>query len=87
MTVCFKVLLIGCVLITMFMLVFVMLNKKVLDKLNALFVINTNVVMLIMTTGFIDGRKDMYIDIAISYAVLGFISTVILAKYIGGRRR
>ena len=33
--------------------------------------------------GFIDGRKEMYVDIAISYAVLGFISSVIVAKILG----
>ena len=36
--------------------------------------------------GFIDGRMAMYIDIAMSYSILGFVTTVILAKYIGGRR-
>ena len=35
--------------------------------------------------GFVDGRTDMYVDIAISYAVLGFITSVIVAKILGGR--
>ena len=35
--------------------------------------------------GFIDGRRDMYVDIAISYAVLGFISSVIVAKILGSK--
>ena len=35
--------------------------------------------------GYIDGRPDMYVDIAISYAILGFICSVIVAKYMGGK--
>ena len=42
--------------------------------------------MLILVVGLIDDRMDMHIDIALSYAILGFITTVILAKFIGGRR-
>ena len=29
-----------------------------------------------------DGRADMYVDIALSYAVLGFISSLIVARYL-----
>ena len=43
-------------------------------------------VFMILIFGFIDGRMAMYIDIAMSYSILGFVTTVILAKYIGGRR-
>ena len=42
--------------------------------------------MLILVVGLIDNRMDMHIDIALSYAILGFVTTVILAKFIGGRR-
>ena len=51
-----------------------------------MFVMNTNIVFLILVRGLIDGRIDMYIDIALSYSILGFVTTVILAKFIGGRR-
>ena len=36
--------------------------------------------------GYIDKRPDMYVDIAISYAILGFIGSLIVAKFIGGKR-
>ena len=65
---------------------YILLKKDIYDKLNAIFAMNTNIVLLIMGLGFVDGRLDMYIDIAISYAILGFVTTVILAKYIGGRK-
>lgn len=56
------------------------------DRLNALFVISTDIILLILFTGFVDGRVDMYVDIALSYGVLGFVSTVIIAKFVGGQK-
>ncbi|WP_417080504.1 monovalent cation/H+ antiporter complex subunit F [Mobilibacterium timonense] len=73
-----------CVVIAM--LVFMLSGKLVYDKMNSMFVMNTNIVFMILIFGFIDGRMAMYIDIALSYSILGFVTTVILAKYIGGRR-
>ena len=69
-------------------MLFMMFRKKYpLNKLNYVFAMNTVIVLLLMTVGFIDGREDMYIDIALSYSILGFVTSVILAKYVGGRRR
>ena len=45
----------------------------------------TNVILILVLIGFIDGRRDMYVDIAISYATLGFISSIIVAKFLGTR--
>ena len=81
------VVLICLVAILMAMLVMMFRKKYPLNKLNYVFAMNTVVILLIMTVGFIDGREDMYIDIALSYSILGFVTSVILAKYIGGRRR
>lgn len=82
----FIAILAGLLAIVLTMIVTMFVGKTVYDKLNALFVINTNIVMLILVVGLIDDRMDMHIDIALSYAILGFITTVILAKFIGGRR-
>lgn len=79
-------LLIGLVAIVITMVINMLRGKSTYDKLNSLFVINTNIVVLILVVGLIDNRIDMYIDIALSYAILGFVTTVIIAKYIGGRR-
>ena len=76
----FIAILAGLLAIVLTMIITMFVGKTVYDKLNALFVINTNIV------GLIDDRMDMHIDIALSYAILGFITTVILAKFIGGRR-
>ena len=82
----FIALLAGLLAIVIVMVITMFIGKTVYDKLNALFVINTNIVMLILVVGLIDNRMDMHIDIALSYAILGFVTTVILAKFIGGRR-
>lgn len=81
------IILIGLVALLIGLLYFVFRKKKLFDKLNPIFSMNTIVVLIIMTVGFIDGRMDMYIDIALSYSILGFVTSVALAKYLGGRRK
>ena len=56
------------------------------DKLNALFLMSNLVIIILALLGYTDLRSDMYIDIALSYAILSFVSSVILAKYIGAGR-
>lgn len=80
-------LLAGLLVILIIMLVMMFRKKGLLDKLNYVFAMNTVIVLLILAVGFRDGREDMYIDIALSYSILGFVTSVILAKYIGGRRK
>lgn len=79
--------LIGLIGILIIMLILMFSRKALLDKLNYVFAMNTVIVLIILAVGFIDGREDMYIDIALSYSILGFVTSVILAKYIGGRRK
>ena len=86
MTHFFSWILIALVCVVISMLVFMLSGKLVYDKMNSMFVMNTNIVFMILIFGFIDGRMAMYIDIALSYSILGFVTNVILAKYIGGRR-
>ena len=79
--------LIGLVAILLVMIYFAVTKEKTYDKLNFIFATNTVIVLGIMVIGFVDKRIDMYIDIALSYAILGFVTSVILAKYIGGRKK
>ena len=53
--------------------------------MNGLGVIGADTILLLVLFGYIDGRPDMYVDIAISYAFLGFIGSVIVAKFLGGK--
>ena len=86
MTILYTAILLAITGVVLLMLFFMIRKNGVDDKLNAMFVMNTNIVFLILVRGLIDGRIDMYIDIALSYSILGFVTTVILAKFIGGRR-
>lgn len=61
-------------------------GPTIFDRMNALGVIGADTIMLLMLFGFIDKRPDMYVDIAISYAILGFIGSLIVAKFIGGKK-
>ena len=67
------------------MMVRIFKGPTVFDRMNGLGIIGADVVLLLVLFGYIDNRPDMYVDIAISYAILGFITSVILAKYIGGK--
>lgn len=86
MTIFYTAILLAITGVVLLMLFFMIRKNGVYDKLNAMFVMNTNIVFLILVRGLIDGRIDMYIDIALNYSILGFVTTVILAKFIGGRR-
>ena len=86
MTIFYTAILLAITGVVLLKLFFMIRKNGVYDKLNAMFVMNTNIVFLILVRGLIDGRIDMYIDIALSYSILGFVTTVILAKFIGGRR-
>ena len=69
------------------MVVLMFRKKALIDKLNYVFAMNTVIVLLILAVGFAGGREDMFIDIALSYSILGFVTSVILAKYRGGRKK
>ncbi len=60
-------------------------GPTIFDRMNGLGVIGADTILLLVLFGYIDGRPDMYVDIAISYAFLGFVGSVIVAKYLGGK--
>ena len=60
-------------------------GPRVYDRMNGLGVTGTDTILLIILFGYLDGRPEMYVDIALSYAILGFVGSVIIAKYLGGK--
>ncbi len=86
MQILFTAMLVGMILMIGIMLIRVFKGPSVFDRLNGIFVIGIDVIMVILFVGFVDGRIDMYVDIAISYGLLGFLSTVMIAKFLGGGR-
>lgn len=60
-------------------------GPTVYDRMNGLSVTGTCTILLIILFGYLDGRPEMYVDIAMSYSILGFVGSVIIAKYLGGK--
>lgn len=77
--------LIGIIILTLLMLYQLFRGSGIFDRFIGILVMATNVILILIVIGFVDGRRDMYVDVAISYGILGFISSVILAKFIGQR--
>ncbi|MEX2462674.1 MAG: monovalent cation/H+ antiporter complex subunit F [Balneolaceae bacterium] len=63
-------------------LVRVLKGPTLFDRLLATNAIATKTIVLICLIGFIYGRIDMFIDITLAYAILGFIGSLIIAKYV-----
>ena len=61
-------------------------GPTVFDRMNAIGVISADSLLLVAIFGYLDKRADMYVDIAIAYAILGFVGSLILAKFIGGNK-
>lgn len=68
-------------------LVRVMKGPTVFDRLLATNAIATKTIVLICLIGFLFGRIDMFIDITLAYAILGFIGSMIVAKYVSHIKR
>lgn len=86
MTQFFTFFLISIIILTLIMLFRLFKGPGLYNRFVGILVMTNTVILLLILIGFIDGRRDMYIDIAISYSVLGFISSIIVAKFLGGRK-
>ena len=80
-----SIVMVAVVIIIGLMLQRVFQGPTIFDRMNGLGVIGADTILLLVLFGYIDGRPDMYVDIAISYAILGFICSVVVAKYLGGK--
>ena len=56
--------------------------QTVYDRILAAGMVGTNVVALIVAVGFVYERPDMFVDLALTYALLNFVGTVAAAKYL-----
>jgi multicomponent Na+:H+ antiporter subunit F len=68
-------------------LVFVCLYRGVwgpgfFNRIVAVNVIGTKVVVILILIGFIYQRVDMFVDTSLGYALLNFMGTLAVAKYI-----
>ena len=81
----FVIYLMGLVLISAPLIILLLRKGGFYDRFTAILAMSPLVVLLLMAVGFVDGRRDMYVDIALSFAVLSFVSSVIVAKFMSGR--
>ena len=85
MSIVFIILIVSIICVVGMMLERVFMGPTVFDRMNGLGVIGADTVLLLVLFGYLDGRPDMYIDISISYAMLGFLGSIIIAKFLGGK--
>lgn len=81
----FMSLIAGIGIVVIAMMYRVIQGPTVYDRLNGLGVIGADTILMLILIGYIDKRPDMYADISLSYAILGFIGLVVIAKYVGGK--
>lgn len=58
-------------------------GPTVFDRMLGAGAIATKTMLLILMIGFVFDRLDMFIDITLAYAILNFIGTLAVAKYVG----
>lgn len=63
-------------------LVRVVKGPSLFDRMLATNAIATKTIVLICLTGYVFGRIDMFIDITLAYAILGFLGSLVIAKYL-----
>lgn len=61
-------------------------GPTIFDRMNGLGVITADVILLIVIFGFLDKQPGMYVDLALAYAMMGCLSSVVLGKYLGGKK-
>jgi multicomponent Na+:H+ antiporter subunit F len=58
-------------------------GPTIFDRMLGAGAIGTKTMVLILTIGLTFNRFDMFIDITLAYAVLNFIGTIAIAKFLG----
>ena len=54
------------------------------DRLSGVALIGTKTLILLVVAGELSGKPEMFTDIALAYAMIGFLGALILAKYFEG---
>jgi len=61
-------------------------GPTVFDRMLGAAAIGSKTMVLICIIGVVFGRVDMFIDITLAYAILGFLGFIVVAKYINSLR-
>ena len=72
-----------CLILLMFVVVFAILRgPTMIDRVLAVNIIGTKAVSLLVLVGVILDKIDMYIDLALTYALLNFLSSLVAGRFI-----
>jgi multicomponent Na+:H+ antiporter subunit F len=64
----------------------VLFGPTTLDRLIGVNAIGSKTVILLLLIGFLYGRVDMFVDIALAYGLLNFVAVVAAARYFHKRK-
>jgi len=67
-------------------LIRVIKGPTIFDRMLGVGAIGTKTMVLILAFGILYNRLDMFIDITLAYAVLNFIGTIAIAKFLHVRK-
>ncbi|MBR5230579.1 MAG: pH regulation protein F [Firmicutes bacterium] len=81
----FTIFIIATAILSLPLMILLLRNGGFYEHFIAIIALSTFVSIMLIVVGFIDGRRDMYVDIALSFSILNFISSVIVAKFMSGR--
>lgn len=82
----FFLLLIAGLLLVMVLVIYRLIKGPTMyDRLNGLALLGTNAIVSVLAVGAYLDRLDMVVDISLAFAILGFVSWVIIAKFFGER--
>ena len=56
-------------------------GPSIFDRLTGLGLIGSKTIVLLIVLGAWSERVDLYVDIAMSYGLISFVGTLVLAKY------
>ena len=65
----------------------VIVGPTALDRVMSVNVIGTKTIILLVLIGFIYRRPAMFLDIALVYALINFIATIAILRYLEGLAR
>jgi len=59
----------------------VLQGPTVFDRLLGAAAVGAKIITLVLLFGLVYGRVDMFVDIALAYAILNFIAVIAVARY------
>ena len=77
---------IGLCLIMALSIYRVLFGPTTLDRLIGVNAIGSKTVILLLLIGFLYGRVDMFVDIALAYGLLNFVAVIAAARYFHKRK-